>query len=57
MSLPVVIQFWGNPCGNKKVTYKFTFLVLWSLIVNVSFCHNDGGGELFKLDIPILVSY
>ena len=55
MSFPVVIQFWGNPGSNKK-DLKFTFLVLSSLIVNVPFCHDDGGGELCKLDILILVS-
>ena len=56
MSLPVVIQFQGNPGSNKKVTFKFTFLVLLSLIVNVPFCHEDGGGELCKLDILVVVS-
>ena len=56
MSLPVVIQFRGNPGSNKKVTLKFTFLVLLSLIVNVPFCPEDGGGELCKLDILIVVS-
>ena len=56
MSLPIVIQFRGNPGGNKKVTFKFTSLVLSSLIVNVPFCHEDGGGELCKLDILIVVS-
>ena len=56
MSLPVVIQFQGNPRSNKKVTFKFTFLVLSSLIVNVPFCHEDGVGELCKLDILIVVS-
>ena len=35
MSLPVLIQFEGNPGFNKKVTFNFTFLVLLSLIVNV----------------------
>ena len=56
MSLPVVIQFRGNPGSNKKVTFKFTSLGLLSLIVNVPFCHEDGGGELCKLDILIVVS-
>ena len=56
MSLPNVIQFGGNPGGNKKVTFNFTFLVLSSLIVNVPFGHEDGGGELCKLDILIVVS-
>ena len=56
MSLPVVIQFGRNPGSNKKVTFKFTFLVILSLIVNVPFCHEDGGGELCKLDILIVVS-
>ena len=56
MSLPVVIHFGGNPGCNKKVTFNFTFLVLSSLIVNVPFCHEDGGGELCKLDILIVVS-
>ena len=41
---------------HKKVTFKFTFLVLSALIVNVPFCHEDGGGELWKLDILIVVS-
>ena len=56
MSLPVVIQFGGNPGCNKKVTFKFTSLGLSSLIVNVPFCHEDGGGELCKLDILVVVS-
>ena len=56
MSLPVVIQFGGNSDCNKKVTFNFTFLVLLSLIVNVPFCHEDGGGELCKLDILVVVS-
>ena len=56
MSLPIVIQLRGNPGDNKKVTFKFTSLVLSSLIVNVPFCHEDGGGELCKLDILIVVS-
>ena len=50
MSLPVVIQFVGSPVSNKKVTFNFAFLLLLSLIVNVPFCHEDGGVELFKLD-------
>ena len=56
MSLPVVTQFWWNPKGDKKVTFKFTFLVLSSLNVIVPFCHEDGGGELCKLYILIVVS-
>ena len=56
MSLPIVIQFKGNPGSNKKVTFKFISLVLSSLIVNVLFCHEDGGGELCKLDILVVVS-
>ena len=56
MSLPVVIQFRGNPGSNKKVTFKFMSLVLSSLIVYVPFCHEDVGGELNKLDILIVVS-
>ena len=56
MSLPVVIRFGGNPGCNKNVTFNFTFLVLSSLIVNVPFCHEDGSGELCKLDILIVVS-
>ena len=55
-SLPVVIQFGGNPDCNKKVTSNFTFLVLSSLIANVPFCHEDGGGELCKFDIIVVVS-
>ena len=35
----------------KKVTFKFTFLVVLSLTVNVPFCHEDGAGELCKLKI------
>ena len=35
--LPVVIQFGGNQGSNKKVTFKFTFLVLLALIVKVPF--------------------
>ena len=56
MSLPVLIQFRGNTGSNKKVSFKFTSLVLSSLIVNVPFCHEDGGGELCKLNIIIVVS-
>ena len=56
MSLPVVIQFGRNPGCNKKVTFNFTVLVFSSLIVNVPFCHEDGGGELCKLDILVVVS-
>ena len=56
ISLPVVIQFGGNPDCNKKVTLNFNFLVLLSLIANVPFCHEDGGGELFKLDLLVVVS-
>ena len=55
-SLPVVIQFRGNPGYNKKFTFKFTFLVLSSVIVNVPFCHEGGGGERCKLDKLIVVS-
>ena len=55
-SLPVVIQLGGNQGSNKKGTFNFAFLVLLSLIVNVPFCHKDGGGELCKVDIIILVS-
>ena len=39
-----------------KVTFKFISLVLLSLIVNVLFCHEDGGGELCNLDILFVVS-
>ena len=42
MSLQFVIQVVGNPGSDKEVTFKFTFLVLSSLIVNVTFCHEDG---------------
>ncbi len=56
MSLPVVIQFQGNPGRNKKVTFKFTSLVLLSQIINVPFCHEDGGGELCRLDMLIVVT-
>ena len=40
----------------KKFSFNFTFLVLLSLIVNVPFCHGDGGGELCKLDIQVVLS-
>ena len=56
MSLTVVIQFGGNSGSNKKVTFKFTFLVLLSLIVNVPFCHEDDDEELCSLNILIVVS-
>ena len=56
MSLPIVIQLGGYPGSNKKFTFNFTFLVLLSLIVNVPFCHEYGGGELCKLDTVIVVS-
>ena len=46
VSLPVVIQFGRNAGSNKKVTFKFTFLVVSSIIVNVPFRHEDDGGEL-----------
>ena len=45
MSLPTEIQLRGNSGSNKKVTFNFTFLVL--------FCHEDGGRELCKLDIQL----
>ena len=57
MSLPVVILFGRSSGSNKKVNFKLTFLVLSSLIVNDPFCHEDGGGELWKLDILIVVSH
>ena len=56
MSLHIVIHFQGNPGSNKKDTFKFISLVLSSLTVNVLFCHEDGSGELCKLDILIVVS-
>ena len=56
MFFPVVIQFGRNLGSNKKNTFKFTFLVISSLNVNVPCCHEDGGGELCKLDILIVVS-
>ena len=43
--LPVMIQLGENPGSNKKVNFNFTFLVLSSLIVNLLFCHEDGGGS------------
>ena len=55
MTLSVVIHFGKNPGSNKKVTFKFIFFLTLSLIVNVHFCHEDGGGELCKLDILIVV--
>ena len=51
-----MIQFGGPPGCNKKVTFNFTFLGLSSLIINVPFCHEDGCGELCKLDIQVVVS-
>ena len=51
-----MIQVGGNPGFNKKVSFNFTFLVLLSLIVNVPFCHEVGGGELCKLTILVVVS-
>ena len=56
MSLPVVIQFGGNPGCNKKVTLNFSFFGFLSLIVNVPFCHEDGSGDLCKFDILVVVS-
>ena len=56
MSLPIVIQFGGNPGCNKKVTFNFTFFGLSSLIVNVLSYHEDGCWELCKLDILVVVS-
>ena len=41
MSLEFVIPFGGNQGENKKVTFKFTYLLLLSLIVNIPFCHED----------------
>ena len=55
MFLPIVIQSQRNPGSNKKVTFKFISLVLSSLIVNVFFSHEDGGGELCNLDMLIVV--
>ena len=56
MSLQVVIKYGGNLGFHKKITFKFTFLVLSSLIVNVTFCHEDHDRERCKLDIIIVVS-
>ena len=56
ISIPVVTQFWWNSNSDKKITFKFTFLVLSSLYVIVPFCHVDGGVELCKLYILIVVS-
>ena len=56
MSIPVVIQFGGNPGSNKKVTFNFTFLVLLSLTVNDLFSQEDGDWELCKLDLLIVIS-
>ena len=53
MSLLVVIQFGENPGCNKKVTFKFLFLVLSSQIVNVPFCHRDSGHSSQKDSFPI----
>ena len=55
MSLPVVIQF-EIQIVKKKVTFNITFLSLLSLIVNVIFCHKDGGGDVCKFDILVVVS-
>ena len=51
MSLPVVIKYGGN-----QVIFNFSFLVLSSQILNVPFRHEDGSGELCKLDILVVVS-
>ena len=56
MSLPIVIQFGGNPGCNRKVTLFFYLLELSSLMINVLFCHEDGGGKLCKLKILVVVS-
>ena len=56
MSVHVVIRFGRSPGSNQKVTFKFTFLNIFSLFVNILFCHEDGGVELCKLDIIIVAS-
>ena len=56
MSLTVVIEFGGNPGSNKKILQINLFWYFWSLIVNVPLCHEDGGEELCKLNILIVVS-
>ena len=50
MSLPIVIPFGGNQ-GSKKSYFQVHIFGIF-----VTFCHEDGGGELSKLDILILVS-
>ena len=44
MSLPIVIQFGGNPGCKKKLLSISPFWDL-SLIVNVPYCHKDGCGH------------
>ena len=46
MSLPVVIQFGGNPCFNKKITFNFTFLILLSLRRRRQ--RREGGKKMLK---------
>ena len=48
-------RVWFNPGCYKKVAFNFTFLGLLSLIINVPFCYEDGCGELWKLDILVVV--
>ena len=55
MSLQFVIQFGGNPSNKKIFTFKFTFLVLPSLIINVPFCHEDSDRERCKGEGYILL--
>ena len=52
MSLPVVIRLGEN----KKSYFQIHLFGTSSLIVNVPFCHEDGGVRLCKLDILNVVS-
>ena len=52
MSLPVVIQLGET----KKSYFQIHIFGTLSLIVNVPFCHKDGGVRLCKLDILNVVS-
>ena len=56
MSLPVVIQFEGNPGCNKKSYFQFHLFGTFATNCKCPFFHEDGGGELCKLDILVVVS-
>ena len=56
MSLPVVIQFGGNPGFNKTSYFQFNLFGTFVTNCKCPFCHEDSSGELCKMDILVVVS-